>query len=69
MSDSKENVDGLKMYGEESATQRDEFLKKHNLNEKGLLVNKLKLILRNLVLTKQKRLNLRSGIIIYYKVY
>ena len=68
MSDSKENVDVLKMYGEDSTTQRDEFLKKHNLNEKGL-VNKLKLILRNLVLTKQKRLNLRSGIIIYYKVY
>ena len=50
MSDSKENVDVLKM-------------------KRGLLVNKLKLILRNLVLTKQKRLNLRSGIIIYYKVY
>ena len=36
MSDSKENVDVLKMYGEDSATQRDEFLKKHNLNEEGL---------------------------------
>lgn len=36
MSDSKENVDVLKMYGEDSTTQRDEFLKKHNLNEKGL---------------------------------
>ena len=35
MSDSKENVDVLKMYGEDSTTQRDEFLKKHNLNEKG----------------------------------
>ena len=31
MSDSKENVDVLKMYGEDSTTQRDEFLKKHNL--------------------------------------
>ena len=36
MSDSKENVDVLKMYGEDSTTKRDEFLKKHNLNEKGL---------------------------------
>ena len=26
MSDSKENVDVLKMYGEDSTTQRDEFL-------------------------------------------
>ena len=32
MSDSKGNVDVLKMYGEDSTTQRDEFLKKHNLN-------------------------------------
>ena len=24
------------MYGEDSTTQRDEFLKKHNLNENGL---------------------------------
>lgn len=37
MSDSKENVDVLKMYGEDSTTQRDEFLKKHNLNEKVLV--------------------------------
>ena len=28
MSDSKENVDVLKMYGEDSTTKRDEFLNK-----------------------------------------
>lgn len=69
MSDSKENVDVLKMYGEDSTTQRDEFLKKHNLNEKGLTSKQAEINIKNLVLTKQKRLNLRSGIIIYYKVY
>ena len=40
MSDSKENVDVLKMYGEDSTTQRDEFLKRHNLNENGLTTKK-----------------------------
>lgn len=70
MSDSKENVDVLKMYGEDSTTQRDEFLKKHNLNEKGLTSKQAEINIKKiLVLTKQKRLNLRSGIIIYYKVY
>ena len=37
MSDSKENVDVLKMYGEDSTTKRDEFLK--NLAYTEILFN------------------------------
>ena len=33
MSDSKENVDVLKMYGEDSTTQRDEFLKAYSITK------------------------------------
>ena len=45
MSDSKENVDVLKMYGEDSTTQRDEFLKARgdvNLSrfQKGVLLTR-----------------------------
>ena len=70
MSDSKENVDVLKMYGEDSTTQRDEFLKKHNLNENGLTSKQAEINIKKVGLNEtKKRLNLRSGIIIYYKVY
>ena len=69
MSDSKENVDVLKMYGEDSTTQRDEFLKKHNLNEKGLTSKQAEINIKKFGLNETKKLNLRSGIIIYYKVY
>ena len=51
MSDSKENVDVLKMYGEDSTTKRDEFLKKHNLNEKGLANKQAFLIFPQIVCT------------------
>lgn len=55
MSDSKENVDVLKMYGEDSTTQRDEFLKKHNLNEKGLTSKQAEINIKKLGLNETKK--------------
>ena len=55
MSDSKENVDVLKMYGEDSTTQRDEFLKKHNLNEKGLTSKQAELNIKKFGLNETKK--------------
>lgn len=55
MSDSKENVDVLKMYGEDSNTQRDEFLKKHNLNEKGLTSKQAEINIKKLGLNETKK--------------
>lgn len=55
MSDSKENVDVLKMYGEDSTTQRDEFLKKHNLNEKGLTSKQAEISIKKLGLNETKK--------------
>lgn len=55
MSDSKENVDVLKMYGEDSTTQRDEFLKKHNLNEKGLTSKQAEINIKKIGLNETKK--------------
>ena len=55
MSDLKENVDVLKMYGEDSTTQRDEFLKKHNLNEKGLTSKQAEINIKKLGLNETKK--------------
>ena len=55
MSDSKENVDVFKMYGEDSTTQRDEFLKKHNLNEKGLTSKQAEINIRKFGLNETKK--------------
>ena len=55
MSDSKENVDVLKMYGEHSTTQRDEFLKKHNLNEKGLTSKQAEINIKKFGLNETKK--------------
>lgn len=55
MSDSKENVDVLKMYGEDSTTQRDEFLKKHNLNEKGLTSKQAEISIKKFGLNETKK--------------
>ena len=55
MSDSKENVDVLKMYGEDSTTKRDEFLKKHNLNEKGLTSKQAEINIRKFGLNETKK--------------
>lgn len=55
MSDSKENVDVLKMYGEDSTTQRDEFLKKHNLNEKGLTSKQAEINIKKCGLNETKK--------------
>ena len=55
MSDSKENVDVLKMYGEDSITQRDEFLKKHNLNEKGLTSKQAEINIKKFGLNETKK--------------
>ena len=55
MSDSKENVDVLKMYGEDSTTQRDEFLKKHNLNEKGLTSKQSEINIKKFGLNETKK--------------
>lgn len=55
MSDSKENVDVLKMYGEDSTTQRDEFLKKHNLNEKGLTSKQVEINIKKFGLNETKK--------------
>ena len=55
MSDSKENVDVLKMYGEDSTTQRDELLKKHNLNEKGLTSKQAEINIKKLGLNETKK--------------
>lgn len=55
MSDSKENVDVLKMYGEDSTTQRDEFLKKHNLNEKGLTSKQAEIDIKKFGLNETKK--------------
>ena len=55
MSDSKENVDVLKMYGEDSTTQRDEFLKKHNLNEKGLTSKQAEINIKETKKAKPKK--------------
>lgn len=55
MSDSKENVDVLKMYGEDSTTQRAEFLKKHNLNEKGLTSKQAEINIKKLGLNETKK--------------
>ena len=55
MSDSKENVDVLKMYGEDSATKRDEFLKKHNLNEKGLTSKQAEINIKKFGLNETKK--------------
>mgnify|MGYP004436542395 FL=1 len=55
MSDSKENVDVLKMYGEDSTTQRDKFLKKHNLNEKGLTSKQAEINIKKIGLNETKK--------------
>ena len=55
MSNSKENVDVLKMYGEDSTTQRDEFLKKHNLNEKGLTSKQAEINIKKFGLNETKK--------------
>ena len=55
MSDSKENVDVLKMYGEDSTTQREEFLKKHNLNEKGLTSKQAEINIKKFGLNETKK--------------
>lgn len=55
MSDSKENVDVLKMYGEDSTTKRDEFLKKHNLNEKGITSKQAEINIKKLGLNETKK--------------
>lgn len=55
MSDSKENVDVLKMYGEDSTTQRDDFLKKHNLNEKGLTSKQAEINIKKFGLNETKK--------------
>ena len=55
MSDSKENVDVLKMYGKDSNTQRDEFLKKHNLNEKGLTSKQAEINIKKFGLNETKK--------------
>ena len=55
MSDSKENVDILKMYGEDSTTQRNEFLKKHNLNEKGLTSKQAEINIKKFGLNETKK--------------
>lgn len=55
MSDSKENVDVLKMYGEDSTTKRDEFLKKHNLNEKGLTSKQAEINIKKFGLNETKK--------------
>ena len=55
MSDSKENVDVLKMYGEDSTTQRDEFLKKYNLNEEGLTSKQAEINIKKFGLNETKK--------------
>lgn len=55
MSDSKGNVDVLKMYGEDSTTQRDEFLKKNNLNEKGLTSKQAEINIKKFGLNETKK--------------
>lgn len=55
MSDSKENVDVVKMYGEDSTTKRDEFLKKHNLNEKGLTSKQAEINIKKFGLNETKK--------------
>lgn len=55
MSDSKENVDVLKMYGEDSTAQRDEFLKKHNLNEEGLTSKQAEINIKKFGLNETKK--------------
>ena len=55
MSDSKENVDVLKMYGEDSNTKKDEFLKKHNLNEKGLTSKQAEINIKKFGLNETKK--------------
>lgn len=55
MSDSKENVDVLKMYGEDSTAKRDEFLKKHNLNEKGLTSKQAEINIKEFGLNETKK--------------
>ena len=55
MSDSKENVDVIKMYGEDSTTKRDEFLKKHNLNEKGLTSKQSEINIKKFGLNETKK--------------
>ena len=60
MSDSKENVDVLKMYGEDSTTQRDEFLKKHNLNEKGLTSKQAEINIKEFGLNETKKAKLKK---------
>ncbi len=55
MSDSKENVDVLKMYGEDSTKKRNEFLKKHNLNEKGLTSKQAEINIKKFGLNETKK--------------
>lgn len=55
MSDSKENVDVLKMYEEDSTTQRNEFLKKHNLNEEGLTSKQAEINIKKFGLNETKK--------------
>lgn len=55
MSDSKENVNVLKMYGEDSTTKRNEFLKKHNLNEKGLTSKQAEINIKKFGLNETKK--------------
>ena len=55
MSDSKENVDVLKMYGEDSTIKRDEFLKKHNLNKEGLTNKQAEVNIKKFGLNETKK--------------
>mgnify|MGYP003588702841 FL=1 len=43
------------MYGEDSTTQRDEFLKKHNLNEKGLTSKQAEINIKKFGLNETKK--------------
>ena len=43
------------MYGEDSTTQRDEFLKKHNLNEKGLTSKQAEINIKEFGLNETKK--------------
>lgn len=54
---------------EKTVLHKEMNFKKHNLNEKGLTSKQAEINIKKLGLNETKRLNLRSGIIIYYKVY
>ena len=55
MVNAKEDVDVVKMYGEEGTLLKEEFIKKYRVDEKGLSSSKANQLIKNLGLNEIKQ--------------